>query len=317
MVTALLALLPVTCMHLPKFAPAAAAALLALASCSADSALSSPANPSLLTHGPTASTCSTPQPGWIWCDDFEVDRTPKYFEYDSAGGAFVRMAGAGRNGSMGMRTRFAAGQVNAGSLKLSFGKVPESYFRPVDAGTTVYRDIYWRMWVRNQAGWVGGGGDKLSRAMGIVAGDWRQSMVAHVWSGTDAQANQLFVDPASGTDTAGTVLTTGYNDWGNWRWLGRSGSITPIFDAAHVGQWHCVEAHAKLNDAGLSNGVEEIYIDGVHEARRMGLNFVGRYDSYGINVIFVENYWNAGSPATQERYIDGLVVSTQPIGCAS
>jgi hypothetical protein len=31
--------------------------------------------------------------------------------------------------------------------------------------------------------------------------------------------------------------------------------------------------------------------------------------------VFVENYWNTGSPVAQERYLDNLVVSTQRIGC--
>jgi hypothetical protein len=31
--------------------------------------------------------------------------------------------------------------------------------------------------------------------------------------------------------------------------------------------------------------------------------------------VFVENFWNAGSPVAQDRYIDNFVVSTQSIGC--
>lgn len=70
---------------------------------------------------------------------------------------------------MGMRAHFAAGQVNAGSLHLAFGRTPSSYIRPVDAGTTNYREIYWRVYLRDQAGWQGGGGDKLSRAQSLAS----------------------------------------------------------------------------------------------------------------------------------------------------
>ena len=52
-----------------------------------------------------------------------------------------------------MRARWAAGQSMAGALHLAFGRTPSSYFRPVDAGTTNYRDIYWRLYVRTQSGW--------------------------------------------------------------------------------------------------------------------------------------------------------------------
>jgi hypothetical protein len=34
-----------------------------------------------------------------------------------------------------------------------------------------------------------------------------------------------------------------------------------------------------------------------------------------INAVLFENYWNAGSPVTQERYFDNIVISTSRIGC--
>ena len=60
----------------------------------------------------------------------------------------------------------------------------------------------------------------------------------------------------------------------------------------------------------------ELWVDGASQARRTGLNWVGAFAAYGINAVFVENYWNLGSPQAQERYIDNFVVSTQPIGCS-
>jgi len=45
------------------------------------------------------------------------------------------------------------------------------------------------------------------------------------------------------------------------------------------------------------------------------LNFVDSYTDYGINAIFIENYWNSGSPKEQQRYFDNFVVSTKRIGC--
>ena len=265
---------------------------------------------------PTTSTgnCATPQSGWIWCDDFEQDRLASYFEYDNNAGDFARVAGVGNNGSTGMRVRWQPGEVGAGSLKLAFGRAPSSYFRPVDAGSANYREIYWRMYVKNQPGWTGGGADKLSRAMVFAGSNWAEAMVGHVWSGGSA-SSYLLIDPASGTDAAGTLRTTGYNDLANFRWLGAGQSQTPLFDAAHVGRWYCVEAHTRLNSAGLSDGLFELWIDNALEAQRSGLNWVGSYNAYGINAIFFENYWNAGSPVTQERYFDDIVVSTQRIGC--
>lgn len=258
--------------------------------------------------------CSRPQSGWIWCDDFDQDRLGQYFEYDSRGGRFVRATGVGVGGSGAMRARFNAGDVNAGSLKLAFGRTPDSYFRPVDGGTANYREIYWRFYLRNEPGWTGGGGDKLARAVVFAGSNWSEALIAHVWSG-GAGNNYLVLDPASGTDTQGNVRTTKYNDFANLRWLGAQVGKTPLFDAAHVGQWYCVEARVRVNDPGQSNGVFELWINGNLEARATNLNWVGNYSAYGINALFLENYWSDGSPRQQERYIDNLVVSTQRIGC--
>jgi hypothetical protein len=265
--------------------------------------------------------CSTPRSGWIWCDDFEQDRLSRYFEYDNGGGNFVRAAGVGVGGSTGMRARWATtgqAQASAGALHLAFGRTPQSYFRPVDAGTANYRELYWRMYLKHQPGWTGGGADKLSRATIFASSStWAQAMIAHVWSGTAPGPNQdyLVIDPASGTDASGNLITTTYNDFANLRWLGAARGATPIFDANHVGQWYCVEAYVKLNDAGQSNGLFRLWINGALEAQRSGLDWIGAFSAYGINAVFFENFWNAGSPQVQERYFDNIVVSTEPIGC--
>ena len=258
--------------------------------------------------------CESPEPGWIWCDDFEADRLAGYFEYVDDDGDFLRLESVGVDGSYGMRVRFQQGEVSAGALHLAFGKTPSSYIDPVDGGTAKYREIYWRMYLRHQAGWAGGGGDKLSRATVFATSNWAQAMIAHVWSGGPG-SNHLLLDPASGTDTAGNLQTTTYNDFPNLRWLGYEVGDTPLFDADHVGEWYCVEARVKLNDAGQSNGVFELWIDGQLDAQRTGLNWLGSYNAYGINAVFFENYWNSGSPVAQERYWDNIVVSTARIGC--
>lgn len=268
-------------------------------------------------HLSTERECDKPLADWIFCDDFESDRSSRYFEYTNAGGRFERTAGVGRNGSWGMRARYVPGVADAGSLKVAFGRTPSSYFRPVDAGKANYREIYWRVYVRTQAGWIGGGGDKLSRALALVTPQWAEAALANVWSGGPGPAStRLLLDPASGTDRLGYVLTTKYNDFSRLRWLGYSASVTPIFDGTHVGQWYCVETHARLNDPGASNGVFELWINDRLEAHSAGLNWVGGYKGYGINAVFFENYWNAGPPVAEERYLDDLVVSTARIGCS-
>ena len=78
------------------------------------------------------------------------------------------------------------------------------------------------------------------------------------------------------------------------------------------GKWYCVEAHARLNDPGRSNGVFELWIDDRPEVRHSGM---GRFQDYGINAVYLENYWNDGAPQPEERYFDNVVVSRQRLGC--
>jgi|SRR3990170_3688827 len=255
-------------------------------------------------------------PEWLFCDDFEdstsLVRQGRYFEYDNGSGSFILSNGVGLNSSKGMKASWQLGQVNAGALRLAFGRNPVA-----DKGirsSENFREIYYRMYVRTQAGWIGDP-VKLSRATIFSASDWSQAMIAHLWSGD--VSGYLGVDPVRCVDGAGNVICSGYNDFAHMTWLGLSVGKTPIYDSAHDNLWYCVEAHVRLNDPGQSNGMQEFLIDGQLEARKVNLNFVGSYSAYGINSISFENYWNTGSIQQQERYFDNIVVSMHPIGCLS
>ena len=257
----------------------------------------------------------TLHPEWVFCDDFE-DGTPlvrqgRYFEYDNNDGDFIILDGVGFNNSKGMRALWQEGEVEAGGLKLGFGRNPSSYMNKGIRPNEDFREIYYRMYLKMQDGWQGDPA-KLSRATIIAASDWSQAMIAHLWG--DGKYH-LLVDPVRCVDENNNVKCIGYNDFAHMDWLGYQSGITPIFDSEHDNRWFCIEAHVRLNDPGQSNGIQEFWIDGQLEARREGLNFVRSYTSYGINAIFFENYWNSGSPKQQERYFDNIVVSTQRIGC--
>lgn len=272
-------------------------------------------NPSDPT-GPASKECSSAKTGWIFCDDFEQDRTGKYFEYDNASGKFVRSSGNGLNGSTSMRATYTKGQTSAGYLHLAIGRTPSATFRPADAGTANYRELYWRVWVKRQAGWTGDGPSKLTRATILAKSDWSQAMFAHYWS-DESNPKYMFMDPASGTDASGNLVTSGYNDFNHMNWLGGVRSDSTYEDNAHAGKWICYEFHVKLNDPGQSNALDEMYVNGRLSARKSGFNWIGKYSAYGINAVFLEQYWNGGAPATESRDLDNFVVSTQPIGCGN
>ena len=258
-------------------------------------------------------------PEWIWCDDFEIDRLSHYFEYDIRHGRFVREGGAGVGASIGMRAEYLPGDPHGGSLHLAFGKTPSGYMRPVDAGTAQYRDIYWRFDLRLQPGWTGGGADKLTRATILSSDRFAQAAIGHLWSGArpDSDPDRLYIDPASGTDESGALRTTTYNDFPRLRWLGAAGGRTALFNPANIGKWFCLEVHMKLNSRDAEDGVLEYWIDDQLEAQRTGVNWIGRYNEYGINAVYLEQYWTSVPLSkVQQRYFDNFVVSTARIGCA-
>jgi hypothetical protein len=231
-------------------------------------------------------------PEWIFCDDFESDAPMKsperYFEYGDDEGHFVPLDG------------------------LAFGRNPNGYMNSQQRNDEDFREVFYRMYLRMQAGWEGNPA-KLSRATIFNhPSDWSQAMIAHLWS--DGKGH-LLVDPVRCVDGSDNVKCKKYNDFDNMDWLGNKSGITPVFETREAGRWLCVEAHVKLNDPGASNGVQEFWIDDGLEARREGMDFVRGYTEYGINAIFFENYWNDGSSKTQERYFDNIVVSQSRIGC--
>jgi hypothetical protein len=241
-------------------------------------------------------------PAVIWYDDF--DGPPKPYT-ESQGKIDTACGYGGAGGSMLSFYEKAARGV--GNRKVFFGDSPTG--KVINKGRR-YDEIYWRIYVKHQYGWTGGGPAKLSRATSIVSSNWAQAMIAHVWSSGEA----LTLDPASGVRDD-RVVTTRYNDFGNLRWLGNKPvSNFKLHSTEESGRWVCVEARVKLNTPGQKDGLNQLWIDGRLEAERKGLDWRGRYTEHGINAVFLETYWNQGSPVTQSRWIDNFVISTKPIG---
>jgi hypothetical protein len=245
----------------------------------------------------------------IWYDNFDNPQQQKRYAEDAGDlSDEVRFGHTGRS----LLMRYPTGSRGIGGRKVFFGDSPTNRRQTV-RGEESFTDVYWRIYVKHQSGWTGGGPDKLSRATSLVAPDWRQSMIAHVWSSGEA----LTLDPASGV-RGDRVQTTKYNDFGNLRWLGnKPASQFKLHSREESGRWVCVESRAKLNTPGERDGLNQLWIDGRLEAERRNLDWRGSYVEHGINAVFLEAYWNQGSPVDQSRWIDNFVISTEPIGPVS
>ena len=274
--------------------------------CSIGAAQDAPATPrieSLVVLDPQPAATD---PAVIWHDNF--DDAEKQSRYAEKSGDVVdqpRFGGVGKS----LRMEYPRGSRGIGGRKVFFGDSPTH--RPhVVRGEETFTDVYWRIYVKHPANWTGGGPAKLSRATSLVPPGWRQAMIAHVWSSGEA----LTLDPASGVRES-RVVTTKYNDFDNLRWLGnKPASRFKLHGDDGAGWWVCVEARAKLNTPGKQDGLNQLWIDGRLEAERRNLNWRGTFRQRGINAVFLEAYWNRGSPVDQARWIDNFVVSTKPIG---
>lgn len=260
----------------------------------------------------------TRHPAWIWCDDFETNNINQYFEHT---GPFARQAGVGLNGSFGMTAPWTNGTANAGDLKLAFGATPPgSGFTPPSGVSTSakYTEVYYRAFLKSPSNWVNssnGNNSKFTRAMVVTAADWSQAMIAHLWS--DENDNRYLLSDPVNCVTGTTVRCVGYNDFSQMQFLGAArGSPMQEFAAPNLGEWLCIEHRVKLNDPGQSNGISQFWVNDVQQANQTTLNYVASYTTYAINGIFFENFINNGSPATQSRWWDNIVVSTERIGCS-
>ncbi len=229
----------------------------------------------------------------IWYDDFE---TAKKYSEEQGGREGPGLGGGGE----AMTGLYEKDQQGLGNRKVFFGDSPVMC---IARKGEKFTDIYWRVYVKHQAGWVSGqpgrgGPDKLSRATSMVNDKWNQAMFAHVWSSGDA----LTLDNASGVN-GGAVVTTRYNDFDNMKWVGGNKPVSPMLlhSSAEAGWWVCVEARARLNTPGNADALSQLWIDGKLQCERKDFDWRGTYDAFGINAVFLETYWNNKSPVTQKR----------------
>jgi hypothetical protein len=257
----------------------------------------------------------------IWYDNFDVDRIASYFEPAAGSGDLRYSTTALGRGGKSMECFYPTGGFGYGNRKIAFGDCPVTNNRRKSGQK--FDDIYWRIYVKFPKDWVGDAAAKMSRATVFSGPNWSQASILHCWSAGRSTKTALTLDPATGVRN-NVLATTAYNNFRNLRWLGNYPPAKfGIADPNEVGRWVCVECRMKLNSitpttdaAGKTiwDGYGAMWIDGKLETERKNMNFRGTLDTYGINAVLLEAYWNNKSPVNQYRWYDDFVVSTKPIG---
>ncbi len=260
---------------------------------------------------PLSAGCPDEWPrGWVFCEDFEAldDPLDSFSQYASAEGAFAIDPGVGA-----MRADYRQGVQEAGWVLVSFGDSPLAH----EGGTTHaagehFEEVFWRVKVKHEKGWPGIGPGMLGRASAFAGEDWSEALVAQLQSaGTATTLEAVPLSCVSGE----SVDCAGFNDHASLRELDTIAGKTELFSGELAGEWHCVEAHVRLNVPGAADGVFEFWVDGELENGRTDVDWRGYWGEYGLNAVTLENFWPGGATADLTRWMDDIVVSTERIGC--
>ena len=155
----------------------------------------------------------------IWCDDFDGPEKA-YTESEGRLDEAQAFGGQGRS----LLSWYEKGSRGTGNRKVFFGDSPTG--KVVRKGQS-FDDIYWRVYVKHQHGWTGGGPAKLSRATSIVASNWSQAMIAHVWSSGDPTCSR----PPNGSKSVWATAALSAHWQANRDWT-PVGPIASVFGKA-------------------------------------------------------------------------------------
>lgn len=248
--------------------------------------------------------------GWVLCEDFE--------DFGGWGNFWTnegRMAvekGPAFSGSTSLRISHVVGEYGSGMADLRFGQGPDDDI--VARGDETFREVWVRFYVRTHEAWPPDRGiSEGVEVMSVVGGNRSIAVDASIYSTTQAEARVL---PWSCVHDSELLCSNGNGDWNNpdLRILAEVLGESPLYGDERAGQWQCHEMHVRLDDAGMANGVLELWVDGNLEVDIQGLEYVGSWDEAGLNTVRFASFWN--DQTGLDHHVDDVIVATEPVGCA-
>jgi hypothetical protein len=225
-------------------------------------------------------------PEWLWCDDFEDEKplSEKYQDVSSNG--FARSGDDKFDGTYSLCQLYTPGQVDAGwVIRVDNSGFPEH--------------LFYRWYHKFEKGFTGFPPKMARVRYRMRSGDWSSSLALHCW----IDKGFVVADVAAKTSTQA-------NSSG---WLPVAVSSFSFDSLANMGRWVCFEMEVQLNTPGKNDGLYRVWADNLQIIERLNVDLRG-IETYKLNEVMLDCYWNGGSPKEQRRYYDNFVISTQRIG---
>jgi hypothetical protein len=262
------------------------------------------------TGDPAETWCPTPLPeGWILCEDFEDPNAPAehFSSFDNGNFALV---GEGFDSPTALEITHRANQTWSGWATLRFGEGPEAanVVRP----DTRFDEVWVRFRFRVEDGWpVQGPGDLVTIAGYTVEG------IPAFFTRTSAPPYEPWIYASVRSCVFGEHINCvgDDNDWNQMspRYSRRGNTAVFEDDAAEV--WRCGVMHARLNDYGMPNGVLEVTVDQALDSAADYINYRELRTDIHFNQISLPSFIEQPLQNDHRRYLDNIVVSTEPLHC--
>ena len=228
---------------------------------------------------------TSPDPNVIWCEDWEnqpeAPAHPLGWIWDGGwwdtNGSGV-FSSQGRNNSKGMKFVVVAGS--------STSPYPDKYITPSP-------DVYFRFYIKWANGFIF---SPITTKVAYIRMLQNSQMVGKL---------TVQISPA-GKPRLGTSA-----DLDNFIVQNQGNDITVI-----GGQWYSFEIRAKANTPGISDGIAQLWVDGILRASYNNINYGFGFNINNImwNDIWLTGYWNNPADVNKLSWYDDIVVSTSYIG---
>lgn len=224
-------------------------------------------------------------PEWLWCDDFEGNKSLKQNYQDVSEDGLSINTYAPFEGNYSLQQSYNQGQVDAGwVIRVNNQGFPPHLFmrwyHKFDKGFDGFPPKMARMRYRNRSG------------------DWKSAFAVHCWID-----NGYIVADVSAKNSSQA----------NGGWLSIAKSNFSFNNPVNIGRWICFEMEVLLNTPGKSDGLYRIWADDSLLIERDNVDLRGS-ENHLINEVMLDCYWNGGSPKNQKRYFDNFIISTNKIG---